>query len=127
MERTAAIDSGIVQTAGESFVVMRTGRVIDAFDGVTGGDFSIVYGETFVSLVAGASCPADFDFDGDGAVEVDDLIALLIAWGSADPELDLDESGAVDVARRPPFCGGSVSGPALRGTRPSSRLSLIHI
>jgi YVTN family beta-propeller protein len=37
------------------------------------------------------------DINGDGAVDVDDLLLLLAAWGTSDPDADLDGSGTVDV------------------------------
>ena len=42
-------------------------------------------------------CPADVDAN--GAVDVDDLIAVILAWGASGPDLrvDVDGSGAVDV------------------------------
>jgi hypothetical protein len=45
-------------------------------------------------------CPADVD--GNGAVDVDDLIAVILAWGPcpAPPEPcdpDIDNNGSVDV------------------------------
>jgi hypothetical protein len=43
------------------------------------------------------TCGCAGDVDGNGAVDVGDLVALLLAWGSADPQADLDGSGAVDV------------------------------
>ena len=43
-----------------------------------------------------ASCPSDFN--GDGVVDVNDLLLLIAAWGSCDacPE-DLNSDGVVDV------------------------------
>jgi DNA-binding beta-propeller fold protein YncE len=38
------------------------------------------------------------DIDGDGLVNVTDLLLLLTAWGTSDPDADLDGSGTVDVA-----------------------------
>jgi hypothetical protein len=37
------------------------------------------------------------DINGDGEVNVDDLLILLGAWGTSDPDADLDGSGTVDV------------------------------
>jgi hypothetical protein len=49
-----------------------------------------------ISLTPPASCVGDID--GNGVVDVSDLLALLAAWGSADPDADLDDSGIVDVS-----------------------------
>src|SRR4029453_16394303 len=40
-------------------------------------------------------CPPDTNFS--GAVEANDLLAVIAAWGSADPIADIDDSGIVDV------------------------------
>ena len=37
------------------------------------------------------------DLNGDGVVDVEDLVALLLAWGSDDPSADLDGNGSVGV------------------------------
>jgi hypothetical protein len=37
------------------------------------------------------------DVDGDGDVDVEDLLLLLAAWGTADPDADIDGNGIVDV------------------------------
>jgi hypothetical protein len=37
------------------------------------------------------------DIDGDGDVDVEDLLLLLAAWGTADPDADIDGNGIVDV------------------------------
>ena len=42
------------------------------------------------------ACPGDAD--GDGAITVSDILAIIGAWGSTtDPEIDVDGSGVVDV------------------------------
>jgi hypothetical protein len=38
------------------------------------------------------------DVNGDGMVDVLDLVAVILAWGTADPEADVDGSGTVDVS-----------------------------
>jgi hypothetical protein len=56
-------------------------------------------GATYLAQVACHSappCPADLD--GNGVVNVSDLLALLGAWGQSGVPADLDGSGAVDVA-----------------------------
>ncbi|MHC5003314.1 MAG: hypothetical protein ACYTJ0_09330, partial [Planctomycetota bacterium] len=40
-------------------------------------------------------CPADVD--GDGEVDVDDLVAVVLAWGTADQAADVDGDGFVGV------------------------------
>lgn len=50
----------------------------------------------------GADCPRPADLNGDGTVDVSDLVALILAWGPcsgppADCGEDLDGNGAVDV------------------------------
>jgi hypothetical protein len=41
-------------------------------------------------------CPADAS--GDGAVDVQDLIAVLVAWSTNDPAADVTDDGVVDVS-----------------------------
>ncbi len=41
------------------------------------------------------ACPEDFD--GNGSVDIDDLLSLIGGFGSADPTLDLNGSGFVDI------------------------------
>ncbi|MDP6693040.1 MAG: choice-of-anchor Q domain-containing protein, partial [Phycisphaerales bacterium] len=43
------------------------------------------------------ACLGPEDTNGDGIVDVTDLLALIGAWGTNDPQLDLDGSGLVDV------------------------------
>ena len=43
-----------------------------------------------------ASCPPDVD--GNGRVDVGDLLAVLAAWGTGDPDADVNGDGIVDVA-----------------------------
>ena len=43
-----------------------------------------------------ASCPPDID--GNGRVDVGDLLAVLAAWGTGDPDADVNGDGIVDVA-----------------------------
>jgi len=45
--------------------------------------------------ITALACPSDVDSS--GAVDVDDLLALIAGWGGADPTLDIDGSGTVDV------------------------------
>jgi hypothetical protein len=50
---------------------------------------------TFCAGDACAGCPGDAN--GDGTVDVDDMLGVLAAWGTADPVHDLDGSGDVGV------------------------------
>jgi hypothetical protein len=63
------------------------------------GDFTMIDGEpaSRAALLRAKSPEVPGDIDGDGAVNVQDLLLLLAAWGTADPDADLDGSGAVDV------------------------------
>ena len=38
------------------------------------------------------------DIDGNGTVEVTDLLEVIAAWGSSDANADIDGSGTVDVS-----------------------------
>jgi T5SS/PEP-CTERM-associated repeat protein len=96
--------SGFQPAAGDHF------EIIQAIDGTISGEFDsaslppgfhIIYQRDRV-LVAlrGPNCPADVD--GSGAVDADDLVAVVLAWGKcpAPPALcdaDVDDSGAVDA------------------------------
>ncbi len=52
---------------------------------------------TGVTFGPESACPADLD--GDGAVDTDDLLALLAAWGpNPGHPADLDGNGAVGTA-----------------------------
>jgi hypothetical protein len=37
------------------------------------------------------------DVNGDAAVDVDDLVAVILSWGTDDPDADVDGTGLVDV------------------------------
>ena len=47
-----------------------------------------------------AACPSPADVNGDGVVDVQDLVAVILAWGpcAAPCPEDIDASGEVDVA-----------------------------
>jgi len=38
------------------------------------------------------------DLDGNGSVNVKDLLILILAWGSNDPSVDLDGDGVIAVS-----------------------------
>lgn len=44
-----------------------------------------------------ASCQCSVDVDGDGRVDVDDLLRLISSWGGFDPDSDVDNDGAIGV------------------------------
>lgn len=62
-----------------------------AFDSAMAAHASV----RFVVEIVGGGCGGDVT--GDGAVDVDDLNAVLGAWGGTDPSGDADCSGLVDV------------------------------
>jgi uncharacterized membrane protein len=66
--------------------ISRNGRVIIGHSFITGG---------WKVTIEPEACPEDTD--GNGAVDVDDLTAIIIAWGTDDPAADVDGNGIVDV------------------------------
>ena len=46
-------------------------------------------------MACGIDCPEDLN--GDGIVDVNDLLDIVGGWGSSDPDLDIDENGIVDT------------------------------
>ena len=46
--------------------------------------------------ICAGDCPEDIN--GDGIVNVSDVLAIVSGWGGSDPSLDLDGSGTVDTA-----------------------------
>jgi hypothetical protein len=44
----------------------------------------------------GVTCPADVD--GNGSVDVSDILAIVGAWGSNDPAADVNGDGTVNVS-----------------------------
>ncbi|MFT4592865.1 MAG: hypothetical protein ACI9JK_000564 [Phycisphaerales bacterium] len=53
----------------------------------------------FTHTSVGPHCPADCegDVDGNGAVNVNDLLVLVAAWGTDDPQSDINNDGIVNV------------------------------
>jgi hypothetical protein len=41
--------------------------------------------------------PCDGDINGNGAVDIDDLLVVINAWGLRDEEGDINSSGEVDI------------------------------
>jgi hypothetical protein len=67
---------------------------------VPNGAASAVVGIDNIDIMIAPSIPSDVN--GDGCVDVDDLIAVILAWGAcpAPPQpcdADADDNGAVDV------------------------------
>ena len=46
----------------------------------------------------GSPSTCDADINGDGNVDVSDILAMVAAWGSSDPDADINGDGTVDVA-----------------------------
>jgi len=63
------------------------------------GDFVFTYfsSSSRVIVVRGFESSCSADFDGSGAVEVNDLLALLSSWGDECSSADLNSDGVVDV------------------------------
>jgi hypothetical protein len=63
------------------------------------GDFTMIDGQpaSRIAFLRPASNDISGDIDGDGDVDVEDLLLLLAAWGTADPDVDIDGNGVVDV------------------------------
>ncbi len=60
--------------------------------------FAGTYGRSVFSIgieAPPAACPADTN--GDGTVDVTDLIEVVVAWGTSDPAADVTGDGVVDV------------------------------
>ncbi len=96
---THSIDGGGGTSSGGDFVLTGTIGQPDAGPAATGGDFSMVGGFWRSGGDATDPCPADID--GDGNVDVPDLIELIVAWGDCGGgscPADIDGSGVVDVS-----------------------------
>jgi hypothetical protein len=42
--------------------------------------------------------PCEGDVDGNGSVDVSDILAIVAAWGSSDPDADINGDGTVNVS-----------------------------
>jgi hypothetical protein len=62
-------------------------------------DCATVHRGTFVGCAVCADCalPCDGDINGNGAVDIDDLLVVINAWGLRDEEGDINSSGEVDI------------------------------
>jgi hypothetical protein len=95
---------GYVPKGGEQFTIITAsnGTISGTFDEIDGpGQYSLSYSPTSVTLTLVAP-PVAGDTNGDGAVDVDDLINIILGWGvcPAPPTFcsaDLDGDGAVEV------------------------------
>lgn len=89
------IDGGGGSSSGSGYELNGTIGQCDA--GVmSGGSFTLQGGFWNAGRPATPSCPGDVD--GDGFVDVDDMIAVLGAWGPCvGCAADIDGSGAVDT------------------------------
>jgi hypothetical protein len=106
----AALDAGITGFTGTTFAY-----AVRSFDPdgagptpamlIAGGLFNGAGGASSPNVAAWAGCPSTMpgDVNGDGAVDVADLVAVVLAWGSCPPPPascpgDANVDGAVDVA-----------------------------
>jgi hypothetical protein len=72
---------------------------------VAGNSFSEILGDVdgqYINPIDLAPAPCPADVDDSGAVDVDDLVAVILGWGDcpkppASCDADIDDSGAVDV------------------------------
>lgn len=94
------LTNGFMPNVGDEFwIIWANNGLKGAFDTVTGAPgFSVHYVGNTVRIVYDGvpACPADLN--GDGSVDVLDLLAMLSAWGPcAGCGADLNSSGNVDV------------------------------
>jgi hypothetical protein len=74
------------------------GAVLDVCQAVS-ADGLVVIGHSFGvgGWMVTIEPECDTDLDGNGVVNVDDLVAIILAWGTDDAAADVDGSGTVDV------------------------------
>ena len=70
---------------------------IDASDEDLPGADAYTLSVTFIITVEDNEEPCEGDINGDGIVDVGDLLALLDAWGTSNANADLNADGMVDV------------------------------
>jgi hypothetical protein len=70
---------------------------IEASDEDFPGEATYTLSVTLVLTVEDNQDPCDGDVNGDGVVDVSDLLALLDAWGTSNTTADLNTDGIVDV------------------------------
>jgi T5SS/PEP-CTERM-associated repeat protein len=89
---------GYVPTAGDAIQILQAAQVVGRFGNLETDDLpvglraSIVYGDTSVSLRI--DCPADFN--GDGTVDSQDIVAFLSAFVTGDPSADFNRDDRVN-------------------------------
>jgi probable HAF family extracellular repeat protein len=82
-----------VVVAGDAIAITGVGGINDAGQIAVTGSLP----GTFTQRAARLDPVAPADIDASGAVNVDDLIAVILAWGSDDPVADIDGDGVVEV------------------------------
>lgn len=95
------VTNGFMPNIGDEFMIIWANDELDgAFDAITGEPgFSVHYVGNTVRIVYDGLpvCPADLN--GDGVVDVSDLLILLAAWGPAEgAAADLNGDSVVDVS-----------------------------
>ena len=86
----STIDCGGGQTSGGTFSLNATIAQPDAAAPLTGGTFTLTGGFWPIA-------PCTADFNGSGAVTVQDIFDFLGAYFSADPNADVNSSGVITV------------------------------
>jgi hypothetical protein len=92
-----SIDGGAGVASGDEYQISGTIGQADAGVTLTGGVYTFIGGFWAAGgdTIVPPPCPADLD--GDGVVNVIDLLQLLGAWGTADPTADINGDGIVNV------------------------------
>ena len=74
------------------------GTVLEVCQAIS-ADGRVVIGHSFGvgAWIVTIEPECDADIDGNGVVNVDDLVAVILAWGTDDASADVDGNGIVDV------------------------------